>query len=133
MKLLLCLLLIGAISASLSMSSATEEKGATGAKIVHDVYFTLKDNSPEARKKLVDACKKYLTKHTGEEYFAVGTLAEDLKRDVNDRDWDVGLHIVFANQAAHDKYQDADRHNQFIAECKENWKKVRVFDTATAE
>jgi len=30
------------------------------------VYFTLKDNSPEAAQKLVDALQKYLSKHEGE-------------------------------------------------------------------
>ncbi len=41
----------------------------------------------------------------------------------------MALHIVFKNKAAHDKYQDADSHQKFIAENRENWKKVRVFDS----
>ena len=36
------------------------------------VYFTLKDNSPAAKKKLVDACKKYLKDHDGTVYFSAG-------------------------------------------------------------
>jgi len=100
------------------------------AKIVHNVFFRLKDNSTEATKKLVDACKMYLDRHPGTVYFAVGTLAQDFQRDVNDRDWDVGLHVVFANKTAHDRYQDDPRHIQFIEENKANWKKVRVFDSA---
>jgi hypothetical protein len=108
-------------------STNAAEKG--GPMIVHDVYFALKDNSSESREKLLAACKKYLTKHTGEVHFAVGVLADELKRPVNDRDWDVGLHIVFKDKAAHDEYQDHERHKQFIEENKENWKKVRVFDT----
>jgi hypothetical protein len=97
--------------------------------ISHDVYFSLKDNSPEAKKKLVAACKKYLSGHDGEVFFAAGTLAESLKRDVNDLQFDVALHIVFKDLASHDKYQDAKRHQQFIDENKDNWKKVRVFDS----
>jgi len=103
-----------------------------GPKIVHSVYFSLKDSSPQGREKLIAACKKYLTKHPGEVYFAVGPLAEDLKRPVNDRDFDVALLIVFEDRQAHDRYQDAERHQQFIAENKDTWKKVRVFDS-TAE
>ena len=95
----------------------------------HDVYFALKDNSPTQVQKLVDACKKYLTKHDGEVFFAAGGLAMDLKREVNDVDFDVALHIVFADKAAHDKYQDHPRHTDFIKENKDNWKKVRVFDS----
>ena len=112
-------------------SPGTTQAGKKGEMMLsHDVYFTLKENSPKARQELVDACKKYLTKHPGEVFFAAGTLADDLNRPVNDRDFDVGLHIVFKDKASHDKYADAERHKQFIAENKDNWKKVRVFDTA---
>jgi hypothetical protein len=104
-----------------------------GRMIVHNVYFALKDNSTEAKKKLVDACKKYLTEHPGEVFFAAGTLAEDLNRPVNDRDFDVALHIVFKDKASHDKYQDDKRHKEFIEENKDNWKKVRVFDSAISK
>jgi hypothetical protein len=31
--------------------------------------------------------------------------------------------------AAHDKYQDHERHKKFIDENKGNWDKVRVFDS----
>src|SRR5947208_3630629 len=95
----------------------------------HDVYFTLKDNSPRAKDELVAACKKYLSKHPGTVFFAAGTLVDDLKREVNDRDFDVALHVVFTDLAAHDKYQEAERHKRFIDENKANWKKVRVFDS----
>jgi hypothetical protein len=97
--------------------------------LAHNVYFALKDNSPAARQRLVAACKKYLSKHPGTVFFAAGVLAEALKREVNDRDFDVGLHVIFTDQAAHDRYQDAPDHLQFIAENKDNWKKVRVFDS----
>jgi hypothetical protein len=101
--------------------------------LAHNVYFALKDNSAASKQKLVDACKKYLTNHPGEVFFAAGTLAEDLNREVNDRDFDVALHIVFQDKAAHDKYQDHERHKQFIDENKNNWKKVRVFDSVVSK
>jgi Stress responsive A/B Barrel Domain len=107
--------------------SEAGKKGDT--MISHDVYFSLTDNSPKAKQTLVDLCKKHLSKHPGEAFFAVGTMADDFKREVNDRDFDVALHIVFKDRAAHDKYQDAERHKQFIDEGKSNWKKVRVFDS----
>jgi hypothetical protein len=110
-------------------STAGDKSTPPAGKIGHMVYFTLKDNSPAAKQKLVDACKKYLSKHEGEAYFAAGTLAEGLKRDVNVLDWDVALHLVFANMKAHDAYQTAERHTRFIDENKENWKQVRVFDS----
>ena len=97
--------------------------------LVHNVFFSLKDNSPAAQKKLVDACRKYLTKHDGEIYFAAGQRETGLAGEFNDKDFDVGLYIVFKDKAAHDKYQEDARHKQFISENGDNWKKVRVFDT----
>ena len=108
-----------------------EEKKAKGPALVHNVFFSLNDTSAESKKKFIAACKKYLTKHPGEVYFAVGPIAAELKRPVNDVDFDVCLTIVFENKAAHDKYADAKRHLEFIEENKDSWKKVRVFDSYT--
>ena len=110
----------------------TAAKAADGVVLSHDVFFSLKDASEPAKAKLVAACQKYLTGHDGTVFFSVGTLAPDLKRDVNDRDFDVALHVTFQDKASHDKYQEAPRHKQFIAENQENWKKVRVFDSYVA-
>jgi hypothetical protein len=124
----LVLVVLGGFVA-LAVTSHGEEAKGKGQLLSHDVYFTLKDNSGDAKQKLVTACKKYLSKHDGEVFFAAGVLAKALNRPVNDRDFDVALHIVFTDQAAQDKYQDAPRHKQFIDENKDNWKKVRVFDS----
>jgi hypothetical protein len=95
----------------------------------HNVYFTLSDNSAAARDSLVAACKQYLTDHPGIVFFAVGTMEEELARPVNDRAFDVSLHIVFDSLAAHNSYQDAPLHHQFVEQSKANWKQVRVFDS----
>jgi hypothetical protein len=99
-----------------------------GRHFAHMVYFTLKDASAAAQQQLVDACHKYLSGHPGTVYFSVGSLA-DADRPVNDRQFHIALNVVFKNRAAHDTYQDADRHHQFIAENKDNWAQVRVFDS----
>lgn len=96
--------------------------------LAHNVYFTLKDSSQEKIDGLVAACNKYLTDHPGTCFFFAGTLEKDLNRPVNDLNFDVALVIVFNDRAAHDVYQTAPRHNEFIAEQKENWAQVRVFD-----
>lgn len=95
----------------------------------HNVFFALNDNSPAARDALVAACRKYLTGHEGTVFFAAGVQAAEFERPVNDRGFDVALHVVFQSKAAHDAYQDHARHQQFIAENKANWKQVRVFDS----
>jgi hypothetical protein len=98
-------------------------------QLMHNVFFTLNDRSPEAVKILLDACKKYLTVQKGIVSFAAGGRDPGLNHDVNDQDWDVGLHVLFTDRAAHDAYQDDSTHNKFIAEMKANWAKVRVFDS----
>ena len=95
----------------------------------HSVYFTLHDNSPAAVARLVAACKTYLDGHPGARFFAAGTRAADYQRPVNDRAFDVALHVVFTDNAAHDAYQKAPRHMKFIEENQANWKQVRVFDS----
>jgi hypothetical protein len=122
-----------AVAAIVALASPlmVEATGAASAEpqLAHMVYFKLKDNSGGSRAKLVAACKLFLTNHPGTISFATGTLAGDFTREVNDRDFDVSLHLVFANKAAHDKYQDDPRHLKFIEENKDNWEKVRVFDS----
>ncbi len=124
MKALVYSLTVASIVAFAGISAQAEEK-----QLAHDVYFSLKDNAPQAKEKLIAACKKYLTDHPGTVWFAVGPLADEMKRDVNDRDFDVALHLVFKSKAAHDQYSKAERHMKFIEENKDNWKKVRVFDS----
>jgi hypothetical protein len=128
-KIALLMAMVGlmlAVAANMSQSSQSKSEDTN---LAHMVYFSLKDNSPEACQKLVDACKKYLSKHEGEVYFSAGLRAKEFKREVNDQEFDVALNIVFASKAAHDKYQDHTRHIEFINENKANWKKVRVFDS----
>ena len=48
--------------------------------------------------------------------------------DLN-KTFDVALHLVFADQGAHDTYQAAPRHERFVEENRANWAQVRVFDS----
>lgn len=98
-------------------------------QLAHHVFFTLHDQSDSATQALVDACHKYLDDHPGVVYFAAGRRVSELDRPVNDMEFDVSLHVVFANRKAHDDYQVAPRHLQFIEENKESWARVRVFDS----
>ncbi len=98
--------------------------------LAHNVFFTLADKSPAAVDKLVEACHTYLKDHPGCLFFAAGKLEPELARPVNDRDFDVALHVIFDSRESHDQYQSAARHDQFIAENKANWAQVRVFDSA---
>ena len=101
--------------------------------LVHNVYFTLKDPTPESIARLVGQGHKYLSGHPGVEYFSMATLVEDLERPVNDRDFHVGLSVVFTDRAAHDTYQVSQRHVELIENNKETWSQVRVFDASVVE
>ena len=100
--------------------------------LAHNVFFTLKESTAETRKKLIADCHKYLSGHEGTVFYAAGGLEKDLARDVNDRDFDVALHVIFTNRKAHDAYQKAERHLAFIEENRANWAQVRVFDSLVA-
>jgi len=97
--------------------------------LAHIVYFTLHDNSAARVQGLVDDCHKYLKDHPGVEFFAAGTLGAEFQRPVNVNDYEVSLHVYFTDKAAHDAYQTVEDHLTFIAENKENWKQVRVYDS----
>ncbi|MBP3958802.1 Dabb family protein [Gemmata sp. G18] len=124
---MLRLLVAAALVAYCGMPASADDKKPT--MIGHMVYFKLKDNTAENRKKLVTACEKYLSEHPGTVFFSAGEIGDEFKRDVNDRDWDVALHLVFVDKAAHDKYAVDKEHLKFIDENKANWAKVRVFDS----
>jgi hypothetical protein len=97
--------------------------------LAHIVFFTLTDASAEKVQALIDACNEYLSGHPGTVYFSAATLNPDLARPVNDRDYQVALHVVFDSREAHDAYQVEPRHLKFIEDQKYNWAKVRVFDS----
>ena len=127
-----CVLLI-AVAIIVSTSGCTNglfDNQQKSPQLVHDVYFTLNDDSETAKSKLVDDCYKYLSNHPGIVFFAAGQIVESHQRDVNYRDWQVSLHIVFKSKDYHDRYQKAPDHHKFIEQNKDNWKTVRVFDTS---
>ena len=95
----------------------------------HNVYFTLNDASQEQTDTLVAECHRYLKDHPGVVFFAAGTVSQAHDREVNVRDFDVSLHVIFDSVAAQDAYQTAPDHLTFIERNKANWKQVRVFDS----
>lgn len=97
--------------------------------LAHNVFFSLNDNSPADKQELIDDCHKLLAPIPGILFYAAGRLADDLDRDVNDREFDVALHVVFQDRAAHDAYSVHDSHQEFVQKHIANWKNVRVFDS----
>jgi hypothetical protein len=96
--------------------------------VSHNVFFELKDSSGEAVERLISECHTYLKPVPGIVYFSAGRILEEHTRDVNVRNFHVGIHITFLNKAAHDAYQTCEPHNQFVSRNKDNWESARVFD-----
>jgi stress responsive alpha/beta barrel protein len=129
MRNVFLLAILGVVIATTGCGKPLTGRCSQEPALAHNVYFALNDASPAARAQLVDACYKYLKDHPGVTSFAAGEIVESHDRDVNVRDWDVGLHMVFKSKTRHDLYQEAEDHHKFIEENKANWKDVRVFDT----
>ncbi len=98
-------------------------------KLVHAVYFQLNEPTDDAIAALIAAANHYLTGHEGCLSFAVGGRAEQYQREVNDATFHVALNVVFESEAAHDAYQVAPRHLEFIETQAPTWAQVRVFDS----
>lgn len=108
---------------------AEDARKADEPQLAHSVIFALKDSSPKSREAFVAICDKYLTDHKGAVSYACGTIAEDVKEPVSDREFDVTLHVVFENKGALADYLKSERHNQFVAAIGGKVAKVRVFDS----
>jgi hypothetical protein len=111
------------------LQTSASDTSSKSAPLAHIVFFTLAESNDANRSRLIEACKKYLDKHEGVVYFGVGVNAPEYDRPVNDRDYDVALHLVFETARHQDAYQTHPRHVKFVEECKGLWKKVRVFDS----
>jgi hypothetical protein len=128
------MLILGVVCLGLGVwgAPAADPEGAPPAEkgplLAHNVFFSLKDNSPEAKKAMVEDSHKYLSPIPGIVFYAAGVVS-DVERDVVDRDYDVALHVVFTSKAAMEKYLAHPRHLEYVAEHRPNWNKVRVFDS----
>jgi hypothetical protein len=99
-------------------------------QIAHMVFFKLKDQTPAARDKLVAALDKLAAAVDGVAYYSAGTLtAENHEPAVAVRDFDVALHLVFKDPAAHKAYLPHPAHVKFVEEHKASFAGVRVFDS----
>ena len=120
---------LAASLAALLAGAVPPVAGAAEPQLAHAVYFTLKDQSPKSRDRFIASCEKYLTGHRGTVSFTIGTIAEDVKEPVSDREFDVALHVVFEDKGMLAEYLKSERHGKFVAENKDGFAKVRVFDS----
>jgi len=126
----------GSLVAVASLAVAENSSGGSAAPseapLAHMVFFKLADPSPNNVAAMVESCHELLTGHQGTDYFSVGVRGAEFDRPVNATDYDVALHLVFANKAAHDAYQTHARHVEFVERNKPLWSAVRVYDSYLA-
>ncbi len=92
---------------------------------VHHVFFWLK---PDADRKIFVENLKALCKIDLVQQGRVGEKVAS-PREVVESGYDYSLLLMFGNKADHDQYQDNHpEHNVFIANCKEMWTRVQVYD-----
>jgi len=103
------------------------------AKFLHIVYFYPAENgTPEDANQLAAGCQKYLAGIPGVTRLQVGFPA-GTPRDVVDNSYAVALLVELTDTHAHDVYQDHPDHNAFIAECRQYWSRVQIYDSFLAE
>lgn len=122
---------VAALVAFVSVDSSAAKKDET--LLAHVVYFTLNEDTPEMRQKVVDSCHKYLSEHEGTVFYAAGTIGEEFDREVNARDYDVALVLIFTGKDAHDAYQVSERHLKFVEENRPRFQAVKVYDSYVAK
>jgi len=122
----LCAFAVGS-AVAWQASGAKPDEAAAERMLSHNIYFSLKDPTPENKQRLIEACNKYLAPHPGVLYFATGTLCEE-KGAFADRDYEVALVMTFKDRKALGVYARTPEHQKFIVETTALLKNVRIFD-----
>jgi hypothetical protein len=119
------------VAGSLAATAVAHISRRAEVPLAHMVFFQLKDRSAESRQKFAESTRKHLGGIEGVTYFSVGTLAEDpdVQEPVSVKDFDVALHVVFPSKAAKAAYLKNPHHDAFVAENKDQFAQVQVFDS----
>ena len=95
---------------------------------VHAVYFWLRPDLTPKQRAQFEAGVESLRKIEGVIAGYIGVPAPT-DRPVIERGYSRALVLVFADQAAHDAYQEHPVHDRFRKECSSCWTSVRIFDS----
>jgi hypothetical protein len=109
--------------------SMAAPNGGGGSKLVHAVFFTMRPGTPDSEvDALIADAQQLLSRIPTVRRVDSGRRDPSFTRDVNDKDFTVGLVVYFDDKAGHDVYQDHDLHQQYVSKHKDHWATVRVFD-----
>lgn len=120
-------------SAGALAASSTSKASNSGPKLLHHVFFWLKNpNSAADRAKLIAGVKSLAAIETVRSIH-VGIPASTEKRDVVDNSYHVSELLGFDDVAGQDAYQVHPLHKKFIEEHQHLWSKVVVYDAMSAD
>lgn len=95
---------------------------------IHQVYFWLKNPESKSDYEHVIAGLKKLVKIKTIRNYHIGKPA-GTSRDVIDASFSISLLTIFDSREDQDSYQVDPIHLEFIAACKDYWKRVLVYDS----
>jgi len=119
---------LGAATVASSMPLSPEQKSK---KLVHHVFFWLKNPASVADRDKLVAGLKTLAKIETIQEIHIGVLASTEKRDVVDTSWQVSELMFFNDLAGQATYQNHPIHLEFIKNYSSLWQKVVVYDALT--
>ena len=97
--------------------------------LVHTVFFKFTETSSEADiRSCADDARNLLAKVETVKALYVGSPADTEVRPVSVRDFDLSLTVLFESIPDQNVYQDHPLHDEFIANNKDNWGSVSVYD-----
>lgn len=124
---------LGAASAaSLATAAEAASKTQPPAKLVHHVFFWLKN--PDSKSDLAQllAGIRSLSAIETVRGIHVGVPASTEKRDVVDNSFSASEILYFDDTVGQKVYQDHPLHQKFVAECSHLWSRVVVYDAIQA-
>lgn len=114
-----------------AMASGSAAAAPAAGKIVHHVFFWLKNpDSAADRDQLIAGLRKLASVEVVRS-LQIGVPASTEQRDVVDSSFHVSELMVFDNVVDQKTYQDHPVHKDFVAKCSHLWAKVIVYDMVT--
>ncbi|MDV3456550.1 Dabb family protein [Sphingomonas sp. HF-S4] len=113
------------------MVSNTASAAPAAGKIVHHVFFWLKNPESVADRDALIAGLRELAKIDVIRDLQIGVPASTEQRDVVDSSFQVSELMVFDTVVDQKTYQDHPLHKAFVAKCEHLWRKVIVYDMRT--
>jgi hypothetical protein len=121
-----------ALGTAAAVSAATTNPAGTPPKLVHHVFFWLKN--PDSKDDLARllAGIRGLAQIETVRGLHVGVPASTEKRPVVDNTFSASEILYFDDVEGQNVYQTHPLHQKFVAECSHLWSKVIVYDAVTA-